>query len=66
MKAKNCPFCGSDTEQDEPYIADVHHSEEDGPYQQFFFVRCGQCEAAGPYGETEEEALAAWNNRNDR
>ena len=27
------------------------------------FVRCGSCGAVGPYGYTEQEAIARWNAR---
>lgn len=64
-KAKACPFCGSDTERDDPYISDVLLETDEKPPKQYFFVSCGQCEASGPYGETEGEALDAWNERAD-
>lgn len=62
-KSVYCPFCGNDTPEEELYVADISHSIEDGPFETFYCVRCDQCEASGPYGETEEEAIQAWKER---
>lgn len=31
--------------------------------QESFFVECPSCRARGPWKETEEEAIKAWNTR---
>lgn len=47
-KAKRCPFCKS---------ADVGLNDTKE------WVSCNKCWAEGPYRDTEEEAVTAWNTR---
>lgn len=53
MKEK-CPFCGAD-------IVHLLINEEHGdtPYAYI----CARCGATGPYRETPDRALGAWNDR---
>jgi len=49
-----CPFCGNKklTEDDVLYFEQANYS-----------VICSKCYAMGPYGKTEELAMAVWNKR---
>ena len=48
---KPCPFCG-DTQLT---IINV--------YGEDYYVHCDTCTTCGPSGETEQEAIEAWNRR---
>ena len=48
---KPCPFCGGEDFQ----MVSVYGGE--------YYVDCLTCTACGPSGETEEEAIEAWNRR---
>jgi Lar family restriction alleviation protein len=45
-----CPFCGN-----EDCAVDYNSLH--------YFVTCSKCNAQGPCGDIEEEAIAAWNRR---
>jgi len=49
-KLKPCPFCG---------FSEIQF------FNQFSmkYARCARCGAEGPYVNTDEGAIAAWNNR---
>jgi len=51
-KLEYCPFCGSD----EPIAV---NPDQNHPW----FVDCPGCGAAGPAGETKDEAEKNWNLR---
>jgi Lar family restriction alleviation protein len=51
-KIKGCPFCGEEVVDDVVRL---------GP--ESVCVRCSRCTADGPLSSTENEAIAAWNNR---
>lgn len=48
---KPCPFCGREE-------ITVRRRDWD-----FFSATCLNCAATGPYSETREEAIQAWNKR---
>lgn len=48
---KPCPFCGGTNLT----IINVYGEE--------YYVDCSTCTTCGPGGETEEEAIKAWNRR---
>lgn len=48
MKIKPCPFCGS---------KDLYVRDNSGHY-----VACKNCDAYGPYGKDDEEAIRLWNH----
>ena len=48
---KPCPFCGGEDFQ----VVGVYGEE--------YYVDCLTCTTCGPSGETEEEAIEAWNKR---
>ena len=48
MKIKPCPFCGS---------KDLYVRDNSGHY-----VACKNCDAYGPYGKEDEEAIERWNS----
>jgi len=52
---KPCPFCGCDQ------IHSGTHSEWMIPHTRY----CRQCRAYGPHKTTEEEAIKAWNERDE-
>lgn len=52
VKLKGCPHCGS---------AKVSFEDDLGP----FAVQCDECKACGPFCETAEIAISAWNRRHD-
>jgi len=54
LKANPCPFCGIKNDFSE--IFNIKGSDE-------FHVICTNCSSAGPYGETEQEAIKLWNKR---
>ena len=58
-KLNACPFCGLDfnlgTKRE---LLGAHQT-----LACFYIVCLGCCGAVGPQGETEEEAIAAWNRR---
>jgi len=49
-EVKPCPFCGSD-------FVEINRGG--------WWGECGNCGAEGPAKETREEALAAWNLRDN-
>lgn len=51
-----CPFCGEENDIDAFYVRN-----EDG-----FIVQCISCGSHGPVCETEDKAVLAWNNANER
>jgi len=51
---KECPFCGVTN-------AEPQEQEEDG-----YRVWCCECGALGPPGNTEEESIAAWEQRKSK
>ena len=53
-KLKPCPFCGNE------YMLTV---ERIGWAEKLHEAGCGKCLAQGPICDSEEEAMAAWNNR---
>ena len=53
IKDKDCPFCGS---------LDIEPRGCEPP----FYVGCNDCGAEGPFADSDEEALAAWNRRADK
>lgn len=52
-KLKPCPFCGSELIE--------CYEEKCGPF--YCICACGVC---GPDGETEQEAIDAWNMRGEK
>lgn len=50
-KFRKCPFCGNTNLA----VIDV--------YGEDFYVECLTCTTCGPSGETDEEAITAWNKR---
>lgn len=52
-KLKSCPFCDSL----ELFCATVYESKKR------LTVRCQECKAEGPYRDTEDDAVDAWNTR---
>ena len=48
---KPCPFCGGT----DLHVVSVYGTE--------YYVDCFTCTTCGPYGETYEEAIEAWNRR---
>jgi Lar family restriction alleviation protein len=50
QRSKFCPFCGS---------MDLELRGCDAP----FYVACNSCGAEGPMANSEEEAIAGWDNR---
>ena len=48
MEIKPCPFCGS---------KDLYVRDNSGHY-----VACKNCDAYGPYGKDDEEAIKRWNS----
>lgn len=53
-RIKPCPFCGNRADA-------VEEAVMYAPIMQA--VECGKCQARGPDKGTEEEAVAAWNDR---
>jgi Lar family restriction alleviation protein len=51
---KPCPFCGEDF----PFTITRVLGED-----MFNQMKCGECQTLGPSGDTEAEAIAAWNTR---
>lgn len=45
-----CPFCGGE-------------ATVDSDWPSAHCVECEQCSAAGPFDETKEQAITAWNTR---
>lgn len=64
---KPCPFCGNAGSG--PIEDALHVSEMDmqGTWKASYAysVQCDKCTATMGYSESEEEAIAAWNNRAD-
>lgn len=48
---KNCPFCDSGTLSIERDVG--------------YIVMCSNCLCRGPYSDSEEKAVSAWNNRGE-
>ena len=55
---KPCPFCGSNTLELDKEISPT------GDYS-IWFVTCYDCPCQGVRGDTREEAIKAWNTRQD-
>ena len=52
-KIRPCPFCGKTDQKVKPV------------WKYYYFVACLNCKAAGPVRKEEEEAIAAWNERQE-
>lgn len=52
-KLKPCPFCGS---------GNCIYAEQEG---EAWFLYCCNCHASGPYVPSKEEAIEAWNRREE-
>lgn len=52
LKPLNCPFCNRNG---------ALYVEQETEEQ--WFVMCCDCGAAGPYAQTKEQAIDAWNKR---
>lgn len=50
---KPCPFCGCTT------------AEEIDGLTNGWYAMCVQCQAKGPFAETQADALATWNTRKE-
>jgi len=57
MDIEFCPFCG---------VCDATVECHSGCVTTDHTVVCNNCEAEGPYAETEEEAIRLWNTREDQ
>lgn len=59
MEIKSCPFCGAYNQKGRINLAlcDFGTNEFKGP----FSIYCKFCEAYGPTGATEGEAITKWN-----
>ena len=57
MILRPCPFCGSK----EPF---AHYEDDDG-IGEWACVICVECGCKGPAGYELEEAVTAWNKRNE-
>jgi len=51
---KQCPFCGCKKITDDNVY---FYGQED------YSVTCPKCDAMGPFGKTEEQAIKVWNRR---
>lgn len=61
---KPCPFCGNDGSgpvEDDLHV--VHMQNEWHPSYDCYSVQCDKCTATMGYSESEEEAIARWNER---
>jgi Lar family restriction alleviation protein len=58
--AKPCPFCGSDN------LYGFEYPFTRKPGIRGCFIRCNNCGAASGNHETIEDALKAWNERDER
>lgn len=56
-RTKDCPFCGADVATGGHFRTWEHHKG--------CRVGCTNCGAEGPLGNSEETALAYWNDRPD-
>jgi Lar family restriction alleviation protein len=52
LKPLDCPFCNHNG---------ALYVEQETEEQ--WFVMCCDCGAAGPYAQTKEQAISAWNKR---
>jgi Lar family restriction alleviation protein len=54
QQLKPCPFCGNKkmTEEDVLFYEHIEYA-----------VICNKCDAAGPFGKTEKQAISIWNKR---
>ena len=62
MIKRPCPYVHSDvegelTDAQKPWVNNILKNE--------YWVHCPVCEAAGPIMPTAEEAVFAWNHRNE-
>jgi len=53
---KSCPFCGCCV------VSNGYHCEP-GRDDGVWIVECFECQSDGPSGDTEDDAIAAWNKR---
>jgi hypothetical protein len=54
-----CPFCGSKV-----FLgAEATYSHNLKPYEMDYAIRCGSCDALGPWGATAYIAATLWNKR---
>lgn len=51
---KRCPFCRGEADVDDN-VTEI--------LTRWYFVRCDECGAEGPWDEDEGEAVAMWNRR---
>jgi len=58
---KPCPFKHDDRTEKQRFEIKEHGYGDNRKRR--FFVRCCICNARGSYQNSEEEAIAAWNNR---
>jgi len=56
-RLKQCPFCGTHGKLSFDDTACYHGAKGD------YYIKCSGCRARSGYYETEEEAIAAWNER---
>jgi len=56
---KICPFCGHVITDEK----EIGWSIVINTYSGKRFFQCTECKARGPEGNTNEEAIAAWNRR---
>jgi Lar family restriction alleviation protein len=57
--AMPCPFCGTDDDEEMDMRARTTIDDDDTPC---FQVACS-CGSTGPFGDSEESAIKAWNLR---
>lgn len=60
-KLKPCPFCGGE----DIYLAANTIKADNGIHSDFYYF-CGDCMAEGSVADTENNALLAWNKRNEK
>lgn len=58
---KTCPFCGSDSVE-----VHTHYGESAGLQYGGYYPECTVCGCRLGYYETREDALNAWNERNNK
>ena len=54
---RSCPSCGSDE------LTEFISTPIDG---ELHWIECLGCGVPGPYGDTEQESIDAWNKRDER
>jgi Lar family restriction alleviation protein len=63
-KLKPCPFCGGKAEiieTDTPRTDDIGDWKSGSKY--YHRAACTNCETSGPYEDSKELAIKAWNKR---